>query len=132
MSNTHSHLHKWHKVFDSGNATDLGNILAEDVVFHSPVVWTPQKGKFLTTIYLTAAFEVLVNDSFHYKREVVDGNQTFLEFTTEIDGITVNGIDMIEWNDEGKIIDFKVMVRPLKGMQIIHQKMMEMLERMKK
>ena len=132
MSDTHTYLEQWHKVIKDADPTALGNLLADDVVFHSPVVWTPQKGKFLTTMYLMAAYETLGNDSFQYTREVIDGHNSILEFTTVMDGITVNGVDIITWNDEGKIVEFKVMVRPLKGMQIVHQKMMEMLERMKK
>ncbi|HBT56291.1 MAG TPA: hypothetical protein DEA92_03985, partial [Pseudomonas sp.] len=96
------------------------------------VVHTPQVGKPITTLYLSAAFKTL-NEPGHFKylREVVDGNNAVLEFQTEIDGITINGIDMIQWNDEGKIVDFKVMVRPLKAVNAIHAAMGRMLEAIK-
>lgn len=123
-----SPLEKWHKVIKDSDISLLDEILAEDVVFHSPVVWKPQEGKFLTKMYLTAASQVLSND-FVYLREIVSENEVCLEFSAKIGEITVNGVDLIKWNAEGKIIDFKVMVRPLKGMQAIHQKMMEMLEK---
>ena len=80
-------------------------------------------------MYLSAAFVVLCNDTFKYVREVVNETDTFLEFEVEIDGILVNGIDMISWNSEGKITSFKVMLRPLKAVNLIHQKMGELLMR---
>jgi hypothetical protein len=105
----------WHDILDRRNASALGNLLADDVTFHSPVVHTPQRGKAVTTMYLTAAFSVFANETFRYVREVIGARDAVLEFVTEIDGITVNGVDMIHWNDDGRITDFKVMVRPLKG-----------------
>ena len=106
----------------------LQTLLADDVVFHSPVVHTPQTGRAVTTQYLAAAFQVFFNDSFRYVRELVGPRDAVLEFQVEIDGITVNGVDMVRWNDEGRIVDFKVMVRPLKAIQLIHQKMGAMLQ----
>jgi hypothetical protein len=96
-------------------------------VFHSPVVHSPQRGKQLATLYLTAAVHVFGNDTFHYVREVVGSRDAVLEFQVEVDGITVNGVDMIRWNDAGKITDFKVMLRPLKAINLMHQKMAAML-----
>jgi ketosteroid isomerase-like protein len=124
-------VQQWHNIVASRDAAGLDRILAEDVVFHSPVVHTPQKGKQITRLYLLAAFHVFNNNTFTYIREVVAGNDAVLEFSTEIDGIVVNGVDMIRWGDDGRIIDFKVMVRPLKGFQLIHLKMAEMLEHFK-
>ncbi|MHB8138988.1 MAG: nuclear transport factor 2 family protein [Smithellaceae bacterium] len=121
----------WHKLIESKNAADLDNILADNVVFHSPVVHTPQAGKLITTLYLTAALHVFNNDTFKYLREVSSGNNAMLEFQTIIDGITVNGVDMITWGADGKIVDFKVMVRPLKAINLIHKMMGEMLQKMK-
>jgi len=121
----------WHKLIKTKDASGLDNILAENVVFYSPVVHTPQKGKLITTLYLTAALHVFVNDSFKYLREIVSGNNAVLEFTTVIDGITVNGVDMITWGADGRITEFKVMVRPLKAINLIHKMMGEMLEKMK-
>ncbi|RJQ86485.1 MAG: nuclear transport factor 2 family protein [Desulfobacteraceae bacterium] len=121
---------EWHAIVASLDATGLDRILADNVVFHSPVVHTPQAGKQLTTLYLAAAFQVLNNDTFTYVREVVSGNDAVLEFSTIIDGIVVNGVDMIRWRADGKIVDFKVMIRPLKGFQLVHQKMAEMLQKL--
>jgi len=87
----------WHKLVQDRDAQALDNILAENVVFHSPVVHSPQEGKQITTLYLTAALHVLNNDSFKYLREVVSGSNAVLEFLTVIDGITINGVDMITW-----------------------------------
>ena len=121
----------WHKLLKTKDAAGLDDILADNVVFYSPVVHTPQEGKLITTLYLTAALHVFVNDSFKYLREVVSGNNAVLEFTTVIDGITVNGVDMLTWNTDGKITEFKVMVRPLKAINLIHRMMADMLEKMK-
>ena len=121
----------WHKLVQDRDAQALDNILAENVVFHSPVVHSPQEGKQITTLYLTAALHVLNNDSFKYLREVVSGSNAVLEFLTVIDGITINGVDMITWNEEGKIIDFKVMLRPLKAINLIDKMMGDMLQKIK-
>lgn len=118
----------WHDLVQNRNAKGLRDLLAEDVVFHSPVVHTPQAGRAVTTQYLAAAFQVFFNPSFRYVREVVGPRDAVLEFQVEIDGITVNGVDMIRWNDEGRITDFKVMIRPLKAINLIHQKMGAMLQ----
>jgi hypothetical protein len=122
-------LPTWHQVAKSRDVKALRALIAEDAVFHSPVVHTPQRGKQLTVAYLSAAFQVFFNDSFRYVREVVTGNDAVLEFEVEIDGVAVNGVDMIRCNDEGLITEFKVMIRPLKAINLIHQKMGEMLQR---
>jgi DNA-dependent RNA polymerase auxiliary subunit epsilon len=93
-------------------------------------VHTPQEGKPITTLYLTAAFEVLAGDQFSYVREVIAENDAVLEFVTEIDGVHINGVDLIRWNDAGKIVDFKVMVRPLKAVTMLQEKMFAMLQKM--
>lgn len=123
---------RWHDLVRTRNVAGLDALLAEDVVFHSPVVHTPQRGKAVTTMYLTAAFSVFANETFRYVREVIGARDAVLEFVTEIDGITVNGVDMIHWNDDGRITDFKVMVRPLKGITVVHQRMAAMLEAMQR
>jgi ketosteroid isomerase-like protein len=120
-------LETWHRLVRTSDPAGLWDLLAEDAVFHSPVVHTPQRGRQLAFWYLAAAFKVFFNDSFRYVREVVDGRHAVLEFQTEIDGIVVNGVDMITWNDDGRIVDFKVMLRPLKAINLIHQKMAQML-----
>lgn len=118
----------WHQVVASRDVAGLDALLAENVVFHSPVVHTPQIGKALTRLYLTAALGVLFNDTFRYVREIIGERDAALEFTVEIDGIAVNGVDLIAWDDEGRITDFKVMLRPLKAINLIHQKMAAMLQ----
>jgi hypothetical protein len=125
-------LSHWHAYTDKPSQAGLAALLHDDVVFHSPVVHTPQHGKAITFAYLWAANETLGNDTFEYLREVVDGQQAVLEFQTIMDGITVNGVDMIRWDEDGLIIDFKVMVRPLQAMNKVHEKMGEMLAQMKK
>ena len=124
MSAAQSGVAAWHAYMDShGDAALLGALVADDAVFHSPVVHTPQAGKDKVMMYLLAAAQVLGNDSFVYVREMVDGNNVLLEFTATIDGIHVNGIDLIEFGDDGKICDFKVMVRPLKAVNKLWEMM---------
>lgn len=121
----------WHDLVRRHSADGLDALLSDDVVFHSPIVHTPQVGKALTTMYLTAALLVIANDTFRYVREVVGPRDAALEFQAEIDGISVNGIDLIRWDDIGRIVDFKVMVRPLKAVNLLHAQMRAMLESMK-
>jgi hypothetical protein len=121
----------WHKILETKDAAGLDNILADNVVFHSPIVHKPQEGKPITKLYLTAALFVFANDSFKYVREVISNNNAVLEFSTVIEGITVNGVDMITWGADGRITEFKVMVRPLKAINLIHRMMGEMLQKMK-
>lgn len=122
-------LQSWHHIVRTRDPNELLDLLADDVVFHSPVVHTPQIGKAITTMYLTAALYVFGNESFRYVREVVGESDAVLEFETEIDGIIVNGVDMIKWNADGEITEFKVMVRPLRAINVIHEKMGEMLKK---
>ena len=117
----------WHQLVETRNAAGLDALLSDTAVFHSPVVHTPQTGKAITTSYLAAAFHVFFNESFRYVREIASERDAVLEFQVEIDGIGVNGVDMIKWDDEGKIVEFKVMIRPLKAINLIHQKMAAML-----
>ena len=118
----------WYQVAKDRDVEGLYNLLDEDAVFHSPVVHTPQIGKAITGKYLSAAFDVFFNESFTYVREVHGESQAILEFEVEIQGVKVNGVDMISWNDAGLISEFKVMVRPLKAVSIIHQNMGAMLQ----
>jgi hypothetical protein len=120
----------WHALVKSRDPVALDALLADDAVFHSPVVHTPQRGRAIVGLYLLAAFQVLGNATFHYVREVVGDRDAVLEFSGEVDGITINGVDMIRWNDAGRIVDFKVMVRPLKAVNLLHQKMGEMLRKL--
>lgn len=124
---THA-LANWHRLVEDRNVAGLDALLSDRVVFYSPIVFTPQLGKAATAKFLTAAFHVLVNDSFRYLREVADDRGAVLEFQVEIEGVVVNGVDMIQWDDAGKIVEFKVMLRPLKAIQLIHQKMAALLQ----
>jgi hypothetical protein len=123
-------LDRWHAFVESGDLAMLEPLLAPEVVFHSPVVHTPQRGRALAAMYLTGAFQVLRPARFAYVREVVDGDDAMLEFTAEIDGIHINGVDMIHWNRDGLIDDFKVMIRPLKAVNLLHAQMARMLEQL--
>ena len=121
-------LDAWHRMIQERNAAALDDVLADDAVFHSPVVHTPQEGKALTKLYLSAAIMVLGGSSFEYVREVIGESDAVLEFTAELNGIHINGVDMIHWNADGKIDDFKVMIRPLKAVNLLHQLMGQMLK----
>ena len=123
-----SALYTWHEVASARNVAGLDALLADEVVFHSPVVHTPQQGRRLVGAYLGAAFQVFFNPTFRYVREIVGPSDAVLEFETEIDGILVNGVDLIKWNDAGLIVEFKVMLRPLKAINLIHQRMAAMLQ----
>lgn len=118
----------WHQLVQARDVQGLDALLAEDAVFHSPVVHTPQVGKAITRKYLAAAFHVFFNESFRYVRELTSDRDAMLEFQVEIDGVSVNGVDLIKWNDAGHIVEFKVMLRPLKAVHLIHQKMAAMLQ----
>lgn len=125
-------LGRWHAVIEGGSdPSALAAIIREDAVFHSPVVHTPQRGRALVVAYLAAAGQTLGNASFRYVRELVDGDTALLEFETEMDGIHVNGIDLIRFDADGMIADFKVMVRPLKAVNKVWEQMAAQLERAK-
>lgn len=125
-------IRRWHEVAEARDVAGLDTLLAEEAVFESPVVHTPQVGKAITARYLAAAFKVLNNEAFHYPNQWFGERSAVLEFATEIDGITVNGIDMITWNDQDRITHFKVMIRPLKAISLVHEKMRETLMAMMK
>ena len=125
------YIDSWHTVFKSQELDKLDKIIADNVVFTSPVVFKPMEGKEITKMYLFAAGQSFNMDKFKYIREVHDGINSVLEFETFIDDISVNGVDMIKWNNEGKIIDFKVMIRPLKAVQKVQEKMIESLNSFK-
>jgi len=121
MSNTA--IDAWHDFVRTKNSSAFSEALADDVSFHSPVVHTPQLGKAITLMYLEAAHDVLSAGGFSYARELVGEHDAILEFNADINGVQVNGVDMIAWNDAGKITEFKVMIRPLKAVNMIHQEM---------
>jgi hypothetical protein len=117
----------WHDIVDANDASGLDRLLADDVVFLSPVVHTPQRGKASTRVYLAAALRILGGPSFRYVREILGPSDAMLEFETEIDGVLVNGVDIIAWNAAGEITEFKVMIRPLKAITLVHERMGAML-----
>jgi hypothetical protein len=123
-------IERWHAVVKSRDAGELDALLADGVKFESPVVHTPQIGKLIVGTYLRAAVKVLNNESFRYANEWFGENSAVLEFVTTVDGISINGVDIIEWNAAGSIVSFKVMVRPLKAINMLHQSMAGMLEQM--
>jgi ketosteroid isomerase-like protein len=132
----HTCLEHWHDYVQNETGPDLKaleQLIHDDCVFYSPVVFTPQRGGDITRVYLAAAAHSLGGSDeapFRYTKEIVSGNQAMLEFETSIEGKTVNGVDIITCNDDGQIVEFKVMVRPLQGLNAVHQAMMTMLDRM--
>ena len=143
----HDVIHRWHEYMRGRLPGGLDELLHDDVVFLSPVVFTPQRGKAITTLYLQAAAKALPGDTassvseaiadggsgggFRYVKEVLDGHTAMLEFETTVDGKYVNGVDIITCDDDGRIVEFKVMVRPLQAVNSVHQQMGRMLEAMK-
>tara|TARA_B100000029_G_scaffold514459_1_gene617401 strand:- start:2883 stop:3311 length:429 start_codon:yes stop_codon:yes gene_type:complete len=139
-------VEKWYEVMKSNNLDLLDNLLADDVIFYSPVVFTPQKGKEITKMYLMAAEGVFGSNQnqdrnesnedksskFKYTKEIIGETSALLEFETEMEGIYINGVDILSWNKEEKITEFKVLVRPLQAVNMLHQKMQAMLENLKK
>lgn len=124
----HPHpIETWHNLVQASDPSGLDRLLADDAVFLSPIVHSPQRGKALAKAYLSAAFQVFFNPSFRYVREVIGPSDAMLEFETEIDGVLVNGVDIIKWNEAGQITEFKVMVRPLKAVNVVHERMGAML-----
>ena len=119
-------IERWHEVMSSESAEGLYDLLTHDCKFWSPIVHTPQCGRRLTMIYLSAAHKVF-NTDFRYVREIISEDTAVLEFECTIDSIEINGIDMIHVQGD-QISEFKVMVRPLRAIEIIHKKMMVMLE----
>jgi hypothetical protein len=134
-------IEQWHRFLAGSLPGGLDELLADDVVFYSPVVFTPQKGKAVTMLYLNAAGSVFgaaakpqgegSPSRFRYTKEILAGNQAMLEFEAELGGKYVNGVDIITCNDEGRIVEFRVMLRPLQAVNMMHQQMMAMLEQMK-
>lgn len=120
-------IEKWHAIVRSRDLSDLAEILDAAAVFESPVVHTPQEGRAVTLKYLTSAMTLLNNETFHYLGEWRAPGSAVLEFACEIDGVRINGVDMIWWNQEERITRFKVMIRPLKAINMLHRKMGELL-----
>ena len=138
-------IEKWHEHLRGRLPGGLDELLDDDVVFYSPIVYTPQKGKAITTLYLQAAGQTLPGDKpaaaatndpvaaggFRYTKSVLAGDTAVLEFETTVEGKYVNGVDIIRCNDEGRIVEFRVMIRPLQAVNLVHRQMAATLERMK-
>src|SRR5690348_15529696 len=134
-------IEKWHEHLRGRLPGGLDELLDDDVVFYSPIVYTPQEGKAITKLYLQAAGQTLPGDAaprgaasseggrFRYTKTVTSGDTAVLEFETTVDGKYVNGVDIIRCNDAGKIVEFRVMIRPLQAINLVHQQMAAMLER---
>lgn len=121
-------LQRWHQMLESKDLSALDDLLADNAIFQSPVVHTPQVGKQITSMYLKAAGMMLVSGgNFRYVNEWWNDSSAVLEFEVEVNGILVNGVDMMFWNTEGKIERFKVMVRPLKAVNLVHEAMGKLL-----
>ena len=137
-------IENWHRNIRGEFPGGLDELLADDCVFYSPIVYSPQEGKEISKLYLQAAGATFGGEgkpgskaskglpsTFRYTKQVMAGDQAILEFETEMDGKYINGVDIIRCNDEGKIVEFRVMVRPLQAVNLLHKKMAAMLERMK-
>jgi ketosteroid isomerase-like protein len=121
-------IEAWHEVALSGDTAALRELLAEDACFHSPVLHRPLQGRELTALYLGAAGRVFAGSGFRYVREIAEGSDAALEFVATLDGIEINGVDLIHWDAYGRIADFKVMIRPWKAIEKMREKMAAMLE----
>jgi hypothetical protein len=119
-------LKRWHDIVESGDAAQLAEIIAEGAVFKSPAVHTPQEGRELVTAYLAGAMVVLGPD-LTYHDEWVRERDAVLRFTSMVDGLQVEGVDMITWDDDGQIASFTVMIRPFKALQAVMARMLEQL-----
>lgn len=131
---------RWHSYLRGELSDGLDSLLDDDVVFYSPIVYTPQRGKDVTKLYLHAASQTLPGDTggsgggnrFHYTKQVMAGDTAVLEFETTVAGKYVNGVDIIRANDAGRIVEFRVMIRPLQAVNLVHQQMAAMLEQMQR
>jgi hypothetical protein len=117
---------RWHRYLDGSLPGGLDDLLADDVVFYSPVVYTPQRGKPITAKYLEAAARTLAGEAggtFRYTKQVLSGDTAVLEFETSVDGKYVNGVDIVRCDETGRIVEFRVMMRPLQAIQAVHEQM---------
>ncbi len=131
-------IEKWHAHLRGELAGGLDELLDDDVVFYSPIVYTPQRGKDITKLYLQAAGQTLPGETsasggsgFRYTKQVLAGDTAVLEFETTVESKYINGVDIIRANEAGRIVEFRVMIRPLQAVNLVHQQMAKMLESMK-
>lgn len=121
-------IQRWHAFLDGGHSPEaLDELLADDVTFSSPAIFSPQEGRAKTAMYLGAAAKLFGGTDFHYEGKWYGERSAVLEFVATVDGMYVNGVDMITWNDDDRIVAFKVMIRPFKGLQTVMGKMAELL-----
>ena len=129
----------WHRHLRGDFPGGLDELLSDDVVFYSPIVYTPQRGKEVTKLYLTAAGQTIPGDEkpgdekaggFRYTKQVLAGDTAVLEFESTMQGKYVNGVDIIRCDDDGRIVEFRVMIRPLQAVNLVHQQMKAALEAM--
>jgi SnoaL-like protein len=125
MNTREDGLAKWHKFVNEKDEQTLADALADDVLFHSPVLWKPKEGKATAMLYLSSAVRVL--EDFTYHRQFVGDNAVVLEFTARVGTLSVKGVDIIQFNAEGQIVDFEVMVRPASGLQALAAAMAQQL-----
>jgi len=125
-----SPISSWHKVVELHDEKLLKSILHKEATFYSPILFKPQKGRGLVLAYLLSASKMFQGTGFHYVKELVSDQEAVLEFNAEIDGIQVDGVDIITWDVDGKITEFKVMLRPLKAIEKVGEKMKAHLESM--
>ncbi|MBJ9985179.1 nuclear transport factor 2 family protein [Acinetobacter sp. S40] len=123
FATTKQSLEKWHDMVKSGNLTDLNDLLAEDVVFRSPVAFKPYEGKHVVYFILTNVVQIFENFTYHREFYTEDGENVVLEFAANVGEKSLKGIDMIRFNEQGKIIDFEVMIRPMSGLAALAEKM---------
>ena len=114
-------LSRWHEFVATQDAGILDEILAEEVKFHSPFVWKPKEGKAMTIRILTTVTTVF--EDFRYVREIIDGQNFALEFEARVGALTLRGVDLIQPGEDGKIVDFEVMVRPANALQALGMEM---------
>lgn len=123
---TQQNLERWHQVIAHKDMDLLRELLDEHVEFHSPTVWAPKKGRNVTHYILQMVIDIF--DDFEYHRQWIDEHDFALEFSAKVDDKRIKGIDLIRWNDEGKIIHFEVMMRPINGLQLMFEKMTQNLK----
>lgn len=112
-------INQWHHIVATGDLAALDELIGDDAVFSSPAVFTPQQGKAKTLMYLQAALKVFSGNDFRYVEEWHGRDSAVLEFVAELDGVHVNGVDLMHWDEHNRITSFKVMIRPLQGLQAV-------------
>lgn len=118
----------WHEAVAAGDLTRFEELLTDDAVFLSPALHTPQVGKALVSMYLRGAMIVLNNGTFRYVDEWIGPRSAVLEFEARVEGLDINGVDIVRWNDDERVTQFKVMVRPFKGLTTLMGAMAKLLE----